>query len=91
MPSLKYLNTILTVLAVLLGLSLWTAWTQSPDFVAPAHAQGIPDEGAQRKQMIDELKLLNKKVDGLQALLVSGAVRVQVQDNGRDREDEGRR
>lgn len=78
MTSLRYLNIMLTVLAVLLGLQLWTTWTQSPDAIAPAAAQGIPDEGAQRMQMIDQLKLLNKQVDQTRKLLVSGQVRVKV-------------
>lgn len=78
MNSLKYLNVMLTVLAILLGLQLWTTWTQSPDMLAPAAAQGIPDEGAQRKQMVDELKLLVKKVETTNDLLVSGKVRVTV-------------
>jgi len=78
MTSLRYLNLMLTVLAVLLGLQLWTTWTQSPDMVEPAAAQGIPDEGAQRAQMIDQLKLLNKQVDQTRKLLVSGQVRVEV-------------
>jgi surface antigen len=78
MNSLKYLNVVLTVLAVLLGLQVWTTWTQSTDMVAPAAAQGIPDEGAQRKQIVDELKLLVKKVETTNDLLASGKVRVIV-------------
>jgi len=79
MKGLKYLNTMLTVLAVLLALQLWTTWNAAPvDLAAAAHAQGIPDEGAQRKQIIDELKLVNKKVEELKGLMVSGKVRVTV-------------
>jgi len=85
MKSLKYLNSILTVLAVLLALQLWTTWNAAPvDLASSAHAQGIPDEGAQRKQIIDELKLVNKKVDELKGLLVSGKVRVTVANAGDD-------
>jgi len=79
MKGLKYLNSILTVLAVLLALQLWTTWNATPvEFASQASAQGIPDEGAQRKQIIDELKLVNKKVEELKGLLVSGKVRVTV-------------
>jgi len=79
MNALKYLNTMLTVLAGLLALQLWTTWNAGPvDLASPAHAQGIPDEGAQRKQIIDELKLVNKKVEELKGLMVSGKVRVTV-------------
>jgi len=91
MKSIRYLNTILTVLAVVLTLQLWTAWTTGPDTLSEARAQGIPDAGSQREQMIGELKLLNKKVDQLKALLTSGKVRVSItdaQDKPKD-EDEG--
>ena len=78
MRAIHYLNTVLTVLAVLLAAQLWTSWTQSPDLIRPAAAQGgIPDAGAQRQQIVDEIKLLNGKVDDLQSLLVSGKVRVR--------------
>lgn len=76
MSSLKYLNTVLTVLAVLLGLQLWTSWTADTPASNPAWAQGIPDEGAQRKQMIDELKLLNVRTAQVHKLLASGKLRV---------------
>jgi len=71
MSALKYLNTILTVLAVLLALQLWTTWMQAPQLTPEAHAQGIPDAGAQRLQMIDQLKLLNQKTDEVKALLTT--------------------
>jgi len=78
MRSIRYTNVILTLLAILLSLQLWTQWVGGPSIAAPAQAQGIPDEGAQRKQMIDELKLLNSKVEELKGLLVSGKARVTV-------------
>ncbi len=68
MRSLRYLNTILTVIAVLLATHLWTAWS---DGASPAAAVasprttptpgGIPNAGAQRQQQIDLLKLLNQQ------------------------------
>ena len=78
MKRLTYLNFILTVLAVLLALQLWTTWLASPDVSASAMAQGIPDSGAQRKQIVDQLKLLNQKTDQVKDLLTSGKVRVFV-------------
>ena len=80
MRSLRYLNGILTVLAVLLGLQLWTSWTTSPsvDMATPAYAQGIPDAGAQRAQIIDQLKLLNSNTAELKGLLLSGKAQVKV-------------
>lgn len=75
---MRYTNVILTVLAILLSVQLYTTWTQTPAMEPAAQAVGIPDEGAQRKQIIDELKLLNKKTEDLTKLLESGKVRVTV-------------
>jgi hypothetical protein len=97
MRSLRYLNTILTVLAVLLAAQLWTTWTAphllaSPsgdvaDLATPAFAEarnagsggGIPDAGAQRKDMIDLLKKHAAQNDELLGLLRSGDVRVKLE------------
>ncbi|WP_432798086.1 hypothetical protein [Poriferisphaera sp. WC338] len=82
--SLRYLNTILTVIALLLTLNLWAMWQGTPggeaaSFGTEAHAQGISNSGAQRKMMIDQLKLLNKGVASMERLLVSGKARVRVE------------
>jgi hypothetical protein len=84
MRSLRYLNTILTVLAVLLALQLWTAWMGNGGLAAPARAVasptgGIPDAGAQRKEMIDLLKALNEQSSDLVKVLKSGDVRVKLE------------
>ena len=76
MNSLRYLNTILTLLTVLLALCLWTAWSGSPAALPAAQAQGIPDTGAQNLQIIDQLKLLNRRTDEIAGLLASGKLRV---------------
>ncbi len=78
MTSIRYLNAILTILTVVLGVQLWTTWTAGPAWSDTARAQGIPDGGAQRQQIVDQLKLVNKKVDQLQGLLTSGKVRVRL-------------
>ncbi len=81
MPSLRYLNVVLTVLAVLLGLNLWTSWHQTPTgelgLDNPAHAAGLPDAAAQRREIIDQLKLLVNKTGTLADLLKSGEVRIK--------------
>jgi hypothetical protein len=87
MASLKYLNTMLTVVAVLLAVHLWTWWSSPAGdrlttFLPAAQAGepvGIPDSGAQRVQMINELKQMNKKLDALTDLLRSGKARVRVE------------
>ncbi|MDH3584439.1 MAG: hypothetical protein OER86_09515 [Phycisphaerae bacterium] len=78
MGSSRYLNVILTVLTVVLALNLWTSWTQAPPLAASAFAQGVPDSGSQRQQIVDQLKVLNRKAEELKSMLGSGKVRVQV-------------
>ncbi len=86
MRSLRYLNVVLTVLTVVLTLHLWTLWTgEALSSVTPsAHAGGLPDAGAQRKEMIDLLKGMNQKMDQLAALLKSGEARVRVEGAKKD-------
>lgn len=86
MRRLRYLNAILTVLALLLALNLWTAWTATPggevlSVARPARAQpqGIPNAAQQRKEMVDLLKKINVQVADLAATLKSGEVRVRVE------------
>ena len=78
MSSIKYLNTILTVLAFLLAVQLWTSWNSGPAWSEAAHAQGIPDGGAQRQMIVDQLKLLNKRTDEIKSVLTSGKMRVMI-------------
>lgn len=82
MKSIRYLNIVLTVLAGLLTAQLYTTWTQSPSLVSRADA-AIPDAGAQRDQIISQLKLLNRKQDDLQQLFKTGQAKVTLvkQDN----------
>lgn len=85
MKNLRYLNSILTIIAVLLTLNLWTLWTGSSSpvasFAAPAHAQvneGLANAGAQRSEMIALLKKQISATESLTALLKSGTVKVKV-------------
>ena len=94
MRSLRYLNTILTLLTVLLAMQLWTTWMtpsasgNAAGLASPALAQaaggGIPDAGAQRKEMIDLLKRHIQQTDELIGLLKSGQVRVKVEAPAKD-------
>lgn len=85
MASMRYLNSILTIIAVLLTVHLWAWWLSPSDsrvtsFTPTAHAQaGLPNAAAQRVQMINEMKQTNAKLDQLTALLKSGKVRVRVE------------
>ena len=96
MRSLRYLNGVLTVLAVLLTLQLWTTWTTASGVEGPrdrsvswlgpqpAYADGIPNPGGQRKQMIDLLKLQVRQTETLIDLFKSGQAKVLVQRRGKN-------
>ena len=81
MPKLRYLNTVLTIIAILLTLNLWTLWASSSavDVATPAHAQGLTNAGAQRAAMVNAMKENTKKMDQLISLMKSGQVRVRVE------------
>jgi len=67
-------HKILTAILVMQAVMLMGQWFGGP--VMPAMAQ-IPDAGAQRVQVIEQLKSVNDKLDRLIALLESGKVQVQ--------------
>ena len=80
MRTLGYTNVVLTVLAILLSLQLWMVWLNSPvGMPSTAQAAVMLDAGAQREEMIGQLKQVNKKVEELSGLLKSGQVRVKVE------------
>ena len=91
MRSIRYLNVVLTVIALLLTLHLWTLWTSPASGRSPsdlisepaAHAQsGIPNAAAQRVEMIKELKKVSKNMEELTGLFLSGKARVRVEGGG---------
>ena len=83
--GIRYLNGVLTVLAILLSLQLWTQWTAAPNgkpitLASEAHAAGgIPNAGAQRQQMVDLLKKVVQQNDKLIGMFNSGQARVKVE------------
>lgn len=83
MQSVKYLNVILTTIAILLALQLWTSWSgpsldQSMSWTTPAHAAGIPNAGHQRQQIVNQLKDMSVKLDQLNDQFRSGKARVRI-------------
>lgn len=66
----------LALTVVLQGLTLLGQWGAGPA-ATPARAD-LPDAGAQRNQVIDQLKGVNDRLDKLLATLASGDVRVKV-------------
>lgn len=89
MRSLRYLNTVLTLIAILLTLHLWTLWNgpagAAVSSVTPAQAAprtaGIPNATGQRYEMVDLLKQLNRKTDELTGLFRSGKAKVTVRES----------
>jgi len=81
MGSMRYLNVVLTVIAVLLALNLATGGfsERSTPEASRAYAVGIPNAGQQRSDMIDQLKKLNVTTSRIEALLSSGNLRVRVE------------
>lgn len=68
---------LLTVIIVLQGLILLGQWTGGAGWIDRAEAQ-IPDAGAQRLAMLQELRNLNGKLDEISSLLSSGQLQVRV-------------
>ena len=72
-------KTIARLLGMVVALQVLTIFGQwvSPTWTSPAQAQ-IADGGAQRNQMIEELKTMNGKLDRLVTVLESGKLQVRV-------------
>ncbi len=86
MKTFRYLNAVLTVIAVLLTLNLWTLWTMGPSANGPvielastAQAQGLTNAGAQRRDMINLMKQQVAALKDLSKTLKSGEVRVRLE------------
>jgi len=80
----KYLNTVLTLIAVLLAFNLWVGVHQSPaaaafDPASEVQAQGRVDAGEQRAAMISALNSINEKLDAMSRKLTDGTMRVRVE------------
>jgi hypothetical protein len=82
MKNERSIRLLLSVIASLLAANLFVR-TTSP--VQPARAAGIPDSGAQMQMVVDELKEVNKKVEGLNTFLQSGSLTVKVKDPKADK------
>jgi len=73
----KSSTRLLTVVLVLQAMTLLGQWIGIPSATTPAHA-AIPDAGAQRNQVIDELKNMNGKFDKLLSMLESGKIEIKI-------------
>ena len=70
------INCLLVIVAVqavaLLAVRATVPWEST------AQAQGIPDAGAQRDRIIEQLRTTNERLDKLVTLLSSGELQVRV-------------
>lgn len=83
MGSLKYLNGVLTIIAVLLTLNLWTTWNTTPagqtlSIANQAQAAGFANPDAQREEMIGLLKKIDQGMADMQKTLTDGSVKAQM-------------
>lgn len=71
----KTIARLLGVVVALQAITILGLWV-TPNWTSTAQAQ-IPDAGAQRNQMIDELRTMNGKMDKLMAILEGGKIQVR--------------
>ncbi len=87
MKSLRYLNTVLTLIAVLLTVNIWTLWNMTPGGEALSvateaeAANGIPNAGQQRKEIVDAVKRVNDDTNAIKNLLANGTIKVRIEGN----------
>ncbi len=89
MKTLRYLNSVLTVIAVLLTLNLYVQLTApvgptAVSFATPAHAaakdkRGVGSQAARQGEMINAIKQLAKTTETIKATLSGAPLRVQVE------------
>jgi len=67
----------LAAVVVLQAATLLTLWGAAPS-ASRALADGIPDSGAQREQIIEQLKGTNERLDKLLSILSGGDLHVRL-------------
>jgi hypothetical protein len=75
---MKNNSKLLAIVIVLQALTLAGQWVTGPATFVPTASAQVPDAGAQRNQMIDELKSMNEKMDKLVSIFESGNLQVRV-------------
>ncbi|MEM9913879.1 MAG: hypothetical protein AAF911_02845 [Planctomycetota bacterium] len=85
MKTLRYLNTVLTVIAILLTLNVYLQLTGTPaggavSVAQEAHAADKPARGvgSSAQAQLDQLKEINANLSRLSGKLTDGSVRVKV-------------
>ncbi|MBB6430027.1 hypothetical protein [Algisphaera agarilytica] len=86
MKTLRYLNTVLTVIAILLTLNVYIQLTGTPAGAAVSVAQEahasekkpVRGVGSSAQAQLDQLKEINENLARLSGKLTDGSVRVKV-------------
>ena len=87
MKRLRYLNAVLTVIAVLLTLNLYAMWTLGPA-TTPSYAHAAAKPFPQpEQQAVNELKRINKALDSLEKTLTSETFKVTVENFPKEQGD----
>lgn len=81
-PS-RYLNVVLTVLALMLGMNLYVQLADgTAEMLSPAHAaeaRGIGSQAERQQAMVQELKAMNSKLDRIDSTLNTKTFKVETQ------------
>ena len=67
---------LLIVIVILQALTLVSLW--KGDAIATTARAAVPEPGADRREMVNELKSLNEKMGSMLELMKSGKMEVQV-------------
>lgn len=87
MKQTRYLNFILTLLTLVMALNLvvefssgpsWSTTAQAQEKKNPSQVPALPDSGAQREEIIKQLRELNKKMDAMVKSMTSGEMKVRI-------------
>ncbi|MBX3374401.1 MAG: hypothetical protein KF817_11245 [Phycisphaeraceae bacterium] len=79
-----FLSIILTINAVLVACLIWTQVADRGSFASEAHAQAgdrdgsVPNAAAQRLEMIQSLRAIQKSLEATNRQLSTGRMRVEV-------------
>lgn len=87
MKTLRYSNTILTVIAVLLTLNLYITLADSPagstlsaaNEAHAAEARGVGSQAERQQEILKALTDMKASVEKINTTLTSGALRVKVE------------
>lgn len=74
MPTLRYTNAVLTILAVLLSANLWVlvSGPAGTGLAAEANAQGVSNSAQRQVEILQEIGRANDQLRAINANLVGG-------------------